>query len=118
ESLRDAVIATDSAERITYLNPVAQAATGFTNEEAAGRPLREVFKLVGRDGGAIDSPVGRALKTHLAVNLPPDTLLVDRAGNRHLVDDAATPIIDDRGDLLGGVIVFRDITEQKRLERR
>ncbi len=118
DSLGDAIIATDSAERITYMNPVAEKLTGHATAEAKGRDLRTIFRLVDDAGAPIESPVGQAIRTQFAVALPPQTNLVDKAGGRRVVEDAATPIIDDRGQLLGGVIVFRDVTEQRRLERR
>jgi PAS domain S-box-containing protein len=118
ESLGDAVIATDSAGHINFMNPVAEKITGFSSAEAKGRPLHEVFHLVDDAGAPIRGPANRAWRSQFAVALPTDVHLVDRSGASKLVDDNAAPIIDDRGALLGGVIVFRDITHQKRLERR
>lgn len=117
-SLGDAVIATDPSERITFMNTVAQQLTGFTGNSALGRPLREVLRLVDIAGTTVKSPVAEALHSGFAAALPFDTQLIDRHGVSRDIDDAATPIVDDRGALLGGVIVFRDVTDQKRLERR
>jgi PAS domain S-box-containing protein len=118
EALGEAVIATDRAERITFMNAVAARVTGFLPSEAVGKPLSEILKLVGPDGAALESPVGRALRSTFTVEMPANSVLVDRAGQERVVDDSATPIIDPRGAVLGGVVVFRDVTEQKRLERR
>jgi PAS domain S-box-containing protein len=118
ESLGDAVIATDRSSAITYMNPVAEKMTGFPTGAATGRPLTDVFRLVDPSGALLESPVARAMRTRVAVKLAPETQLVDRSGAIHLVDDSASPIVDDRGELLGGVVVFRDVTERRDLERR
>lgn len=117
-SLGDAVIATDPEERITFMNPVARALTGFSPDEVKGRALDEVFRLVDDEGVRLESPLRTALRDRFTVALPANVQLIDQRGERHLVDDTAAPIVDDRGSLLGGVLVFRDVTEQKRLEHR
>jgi two-component system, cell cycle sensor histidine kinase and response regulator CckA len=118
KSLGDAVIATDSTGHITFINAVAQTLTGFSSEAAMGRPVREVFRIVDEAGAELDSPVARAIEGRFAVTLPPRTQVVHKDGVRRFVDDSATPILDDRGELLGGVVVFRDVTAQKVLEKR
>lgn len=115
-SLGDAVIATDPEGRITFVNAAAQALTGFELEAARGRPLDEVLRLVDEAGHPLLERPRRS--SRLMTELPPDAQLVDRSGKRRLVDETSTPIVDDRGGVLGNVIVLRDLTERKRLERR
>jgi two-component system cell cycle sensor histidine kinase/response regulator CckA len=112
-SLGDAVIAADAADHVTFMNPVAEAITGFSARFARGRPLAEVFRRV-------EQPAAPNLETadDASATLAPKGELVDRAGERHVIDDTVSPIVDERGALLGRVIVFRDVTERKRLERR
>lgn len=116
-SIGDAVIATDERETITFLNGVAEKLTGW-GQEAVGRPVTEVFNVVDRSGAALPSPVGLALARSFTVELPPNTGLLVKSGKRLDVDDSASPIIDDRGTVLGGVVVFRDVTERHQLEAR
>jgi PAS domain S-box-containing protein len=117
-SLGEAVIATDAEEHVTFMNPVAEAVTGFGVAAARGRPLGEVFRLVDATGATRgEAPVG-AHSDGFAVAVPANTQIVDRAGARRLLDDTARPIVDEQGKILGRVIVFRDVTERKRLERR
>lgn len=118
DSIGDAVIAADADECVAYMNPVAELLTGWKEEDAKGRKIAEVFKLVGPDGQPLESMVGRAIRQGFRLELPPNTQLVNKQGGSSSVDDSAAPIIDDRGRILGGVAVFRDITEKKRLEQR
>ena len=118
DSIGDAMIATDSEERITYMNAVAESVTGWSRQEAQGKVLREVFRLLNDRGQVLECPVGQALRKGFAVQLPVNTQLLAKCGNGRDVDDSAAPIIDVQGETLGGVVVFRDITERKRLEAR
>jgi two-component system cell cycle sensor histidine kinase/response regulator CckA len=118
ESIGDAVIATDDKERITFMNAVAEVATGWNRADATGRPVAEVLRLIDGANEPIADPVRRALRTRFAVTLPADAKLVQRDGTERAIDDAATPIVDAKGILLGGVVVFRDVTDRKRLEQR
>lgn len=116
-SIGDAVIATDERETVTFLNAVAERLTGW-GQEALGRPLSEVFVLVDPEGNSVPSPVAAALAGSVSVELPPNTGLVVKTGRQISVDDSASPIIDEKGHVLGGVVVFRDITERRQLEAR
>ena len=118
ESIGDAIIATDSEERITYMNAVAEGVTGWSRQEAEGKLLRDVFRLLDERGKVLECPVGQALRKGFAVQLPANTQLLAKCGNGRDVDDSAAPIVDVQGETLGGVVVFRDITERKRLEAR
>lgn len=117
-SVGDAVIATDADERITFMNPVAEAATGWSLEDAQLRPLREVFKVVTAGAGAPREPAPRAGRSEFRAELPHGSQLLDRGGASREVDDSVAPIVDAQGNVLGSVVVFRDITEKRRLEER
>jgi len=117
-SIGDAVIATDPGERITFMNAAAEAITGWRSVDAQGHPLTEVFRLVGPEGEPVQSPVGQALTQGFAVQLAADTSLLYRVGAKVAVDDSSAPIVDEKGNVLGGVVVFRDVTERNKLERR
>ncbi|MGC4121667.1 MAG: ATP-binding protein [Myxococcales bacterium] len=115
-SIGDGVITTDLQARVVLANPVAEALTGWTSEEARGRPLDEVFAVVAEeDGAARPSPVAQVLASGKVVDLANHTLLVARDGTRRAIADSAAPIRDATGQTRGVVLVFRDVTEQRRL---
>ena len=116
-SIGDAVIATDIEGRVTFLNPVAQDLTGWAEGEAQGRPLEAVFKIVNEQTRQpVENPVARVLKKSRAVGLANQTVLIGKDGTERPIDDSAAPIRDEQGRLKGVVLVFRDITEQRRAE--
>ena len=116
-SIGDAVIATDPDRRVTFLNPVAQALTGWTEATAIGKPLDDILRLVGvKTQDPIESPVRRAIASRTAETLQRDTAVLSRTGVATPIDDAAAPILDDQGRVLGGVMVFRDVSEQARIQ--
>ncbi|MGL4554536.1 MAG: response regulator, partial [Gemmataceae bacterium] len=113
-SIGDGVIATDAAGRVTFLNPVAEALTGWTLAEAAGRPLEAVFDIVheGTDE-TVASPLRRAMQSKVTVPLANHTSLNRRGRGWVPIDDSAAPILGDGDELLGGVLVFRDVTGRR-----
>jgi PAS domain S-box-containing protein len=114
-SIGDAVIATDTAGRVTFMNPIAEALTGWSEAEAQGRPLDEVFAIFAEDTKApADNPVARVLREGTVVGLANHTILRSRRGTEIPIDDSAAPIRDDSGALFGVVLVFRDATAEKR----
>ena len=113
----DAVISTDAHGLVTFLNPTAQALTGWTQEAAVGVPLGDVFKIKGESRQAVESPAVRALRDGVVVGLANHTLLVAEDGTERSIDDSAAPIRNAAGDVAGVVLMFRDVTETKRLER-
>jgi PAS domain S-box-containing protein len=116
-SIGDAVIVTDSAGRITFLNPVAEQLTGW-NANAIGRPLSEVFHIVNEETGtAVESPVQKVLREGMVVGLANHTELIAQDGTRRPIDDSGAPIRDRAGDIAGVVLVFRDITQRREAER-
>jgi PAS domain S-box-containing protein len=113
ESMGDAVIATDAQGRITLMNPVAEALTGWPADEAAGRPLAEVFRIISaRTRRPASNPVDRVLAEGVVVGLANHTLLVARDGTERPIDDSAAPIRGAGGEVLGVVLIFRDVTDR------
>src|SRR5262245_25558296 len=116
-SIGDAVIATDSQARVTFLNPVAEALTGWPQADAAGRPLAEVFRIVNEDTRQpVEDPAAKVLRTGTVVGLANHTALLSRDGREVPIDDCGAPIIDDRGAIAGIVLVFRDVIQRRRAE--
>lgn len=116
-SIGDGVITTDTAARVELLNAEAERLCGWPEEEALGRPLREIFNLINhRTGVAVVSPVEEVLATGKLVELANHVALVARDGSRRSIADSGAPIIDIDGAIIGAVLVFRDVTEKERLE--
>jgi PAS domain S-box-containing protein len=117
-SIGDAVIATDALGRVTFLNAVAERYTGWTQAQAEGKPLAEVFVIINEATRArIESPVAKVLREGVTVGLANHTVLIARDGSTRPVDDSGAPIRDAQGNVLGVVLVFRDITERRAQER-
>lgn len=118
-SIGDAVITTDTNGGVTFLNPVAQSLTGWTQEDAASKPLDTVFKIVNEETRrTAENPATRALREGLVVGLANHTLLIARGGMERPIDDSAAPIRNARGEVAGVVLVFRDVTERREQERQ
>lgn len=115
QSIADAVLTTDALGRVTWLNPVAQRLTGWAAAEARGQPASRVF-LAQREetGEPLGDPVQRCLDTGLPTRLPAGAMLLSRDGELRAVDDSVAPIRDAEGRVLGAVLVFRDVTQQRR----
>jgi len=114
KSIGDAVIATDTGKLITFMNPVAEALTGWQQEEAIGKPLKDVLKIINeKTGKQADDPVARVLREGVIVGPANHTALIAKDGTKRPVDDSGAPIRDDKGKIIGVVMVFRDITERK-----
>jgi diguanylate cyclase (GGDEF)-like protein/PAS domain S-box-containing protein len=110
-SIGDAVISTDLAGRVDYLNTVAELITGWPREEASGQPIAQVLNLVdGVTGRQIINPVEYVLQSDHSLGLAGEVILVDRHARRIPIEDSAAPIHDWNGQLVGAVIVFRDIS--------
>ncbi len=118
DSIGDAVITTDNQGNVTFLNPVAQSLTGWTQEEAAGLSLDLVFRIVNEESRLpVESPVTKALREGTGVELANHTLLIARDGTEISIDDSAAPVRNERGEISGVVLVFRDISERRQAER-
>ncbi len=116
-SIGDAVIATDREGKITFMNPVAEKLTGWTQPEAEGKPLEEPFKIINEFTRATaENPVAKVLEKGSVVGLANHTLLIARDGSERPIDDSAAPIRQSDGTLTGVVLVFRDVTARRAAE--
>ncbi|TCV96336.1 PAS domain S-box-containing protein/diguanylate cyclase (GGDEF)-like protein [Luteibacter rhizovicinus] len=116
KSIGDAVITTDPNMIVTSLNPIAEAMTGWSSHEAVGRPMDEVFHL--RDPltrQPIPNPLISAVTKNAIVGLTTDAILVHRNGFDSPIEDSAAPIHDHAGNVVGGVVVFHDVSETRAL---
>ena len=118
QSIGDAVITTDSDGRIDYLNPVAESLTGWENREAQGRLIGDVLTVVDESTGeAGESPIMRCLREGQVLGLTQHTVLIGRRGQEIAIQDSAAPIRDRAGNLIGAVMVFHDVSKERRLHR-
>ena len=116
-SIGDAVITTDADGRVTFMNAVAQALTGWSQADALGQLLTDVFRIVHEDTRQpVENPAIRALQTGTIIRLANHTVLLARTGDEHPVDDSAAPIRDESGATVGAVLVFRDVSERRRAD--
>ena len=117
-SIGDGVVATDGEGRIRFMNPEAERLTGWKEDDARGKPIEEVLILQREDNReTIENPVRHALRVGEVVGLANHTVLVSKDGSVLTVDDSASPIRDENGQITGGTLVFRDITERRKIER-
>ena len=118
-SIGDGVITTDTAAKVVSLNKAAQALMGWTQAEAAGKPLEEVFRLIHEETRqTAANPVEKVLRTGEIVELGNHILLVARDGTERAIADSAAPIRGNDGRVKGVVLVFRDVTEKRRIEEQ
>jgi diguanylate cyclase (GGDEF)-like protein/PAS domain S-box-containing protein len=118
QSIGDAVITTDSAGRIDYMNPVAESLTGWENREAQSKLIGEVLTVVDEaTREPAESPVVRCLREGHMLGLAEHTVLVNRRGQEIAIQDSAAPIRDRSGNMIGAVMVFHDISKERRLHR-
>ena len=116
-SIGDAVIATDAGGGIALVNPVAESLTGWKAEEAVGRPIQDVFRMVQeKTSQALADPVTRLLHERRVLALANDATLATRDGRWVPIEGSAAPIFDEAGHLVGAVLVFQDVTEKRRAE--
>lgn len=115
-SIGDAVITTNADGEVIWLNPVAETMTGWSTQAASRRPLDSVFHIVNADTGArVQSPVSVCLEQTPASGSEDPTVLISRNGDRYGIEHSASPIRSDKGEVLGLVLVFHDVTEQRRV---
>ena len=118
-SIGDAVLTTDNNGRVTFLNPAAEALTGWTDANARGKHVNEVMRLISeRSRDAVENPVLKAVRERVALGQEGRTVLVGPSGAEAPVEHGAAPIRDDAGVVRGGVLVFRDISARRHLEEQ
>jgi len=116
-SIGDAVIATDARGCVRFMNPVAEALVGWKQEDASGQDVKDVFNVVDEQTHVLaESPVTKALREGIVVGAV-NQILVAKDARETFVDSSSAPVRDERGDIIGAVLVFRDVTERKRAER-
>ena len=116
-SIGDGIIASDPDGLVTYMNGVAETLTGWTNGDANGRPLVDVFHIVNETTRQpVQNPAGLVIRPGNVVGLANHTVLISRDGTECPITDSAAPIREDHGRILGVVLVFRDVTEQRKAE--
>jgi two-component system, cell cycle sensor histidine kinase and response regulator CckA len=116
QSIGDGVIATNSEGNIVFLNPIAQELTGYSANEAVNQPLPAIVKLINEPTRQpVPNPVEKVLATRQPVKLSNHTLLISRQGEEYHIADSAAPIRDKENQLSGVVMVFRDVTQEKKL---
>lgn len=119
DSIGDAVVSTDLAGNVTYLNPVAEAMTGWSGTEASGRPLREIVRIIDADSREpVPDPLSMAMQQDATVGLGANCLLVRRDGHESAIEDTASPIHDRQGRVSGAVIVFHDVGAARAMSQR
>jgi len=119
DSIGDAVLSTDLAGKITYLNPVAERMTGWSASEAAGRPLQDVMRIIDADSREpVRDPLALAVRRDTSVGLGENCLLIGRDGRESAIEDTAAPIHDRQGRVTGAVIVFHDVSAARALSLR
>ncbi len=117
-SIGDGVITAGTDGIIVLINKVAESLTGWTQEEAVGSPLHEVFNIISeKTRESCENPVDRVLREGAVVGLGNNTVLIARDGTERVIADSGAPIRDRMSEIIGVVLVFRDITEKRRLEQ-
>ena len=117
-SIGDAVIATDSRARVTLMNPVAEHLTGWTRVQAAGRPIDEVFRIIGQETRqSVVVPVMETLAQGTIQGLANHTIVIAQDGRECAIADSCAPIRNRDGQVVGAVLVFRDVTEEYAVQK-
>ncbi|MGH8078406.1 MAG: putative bifunctional diguanylate cyclase/phosphodiesterase, partial [Lysobacter sp.] len=113
-SIGDGVVVIDVAGRITYLNPVAEAMTGWSANDAVGEPVIDVLRIVDHQSGEVSlNPLLMAMRENRPLGLARDADIIRRDGFHSPIEDSAAPIHDRKGEIIGSVMVFHDISESR-----
>lgn len=116
-SIGDGTIVTDENGKIEMVNKIAERLTGWHQQEAMGKPLDEVFCIINeKTRKPCENPVEKVIKTGRIIGLANDTVLIARDGTEKIIADSAAPIRDRDGNIIGVILVFRDVTEKKKAE--
>lgn len=114
-SIGDGVITTDLDGKVVLINKITERLTGWSQPEAIGRPVQEIFNIINdKTNTPCDNPVNTVLATGEIVNLESHTALIARNGRKYLIEDSGAPIFDKESNIIGTILVFRDMTEEKR----
>lgn len=118
-SVGDAVIATNTNAEVLLLNAAAEELSGWTREDASGKPCSEVLRLIdAKSRQRVDDPATCAMRYGSVIRLAPDTVLIRRDGQERYVDDSAAPITDETGETLGAVVILVDATDRAEARNR
>lgn len=119
ESIGDGVLSTDTACNITYLNLEAERMTGWSNDEASGHPILQVFQLIdSKTRQPARNPVEMVIEQRKKLSLHADSVLVRRDGYESPIEDSVAPIFDRNGDVTGAVVTFHDVSEVKAMAHK
>ncbi len=117
-SIGDGVIVTNRLGDITFMNPVAQTITGWSETEAKGLYLEHIFNVINEeDRERIENPVSKVLRTGKITRLGSHSLLITKSGTEIPIDDSVAPIVANDGSLMGVILVFRGVSEKRKAER-
>ena len=117
ESIGDAVIACTERGAVTFMNEVAEKLTGWRLAEAKGKPLTKVFRIVNEQTRQpAENPVEKVRRMKQVVGLANHTVLIARDSREHVIDDSAAPIMSGTEKMVGVVLVFRDVTEERQVQ--
>ncbi len=115
-SIGDGVITTDVEGCVQYLNPISEQLTGWTSEEAKGRPIEQIFSLIDETSHQpIPNTVRQSLQSGKIVTMEKNALLIGRDGQESAIDDSGSPILNRHGEIVGAVMVFHDVTEARHM---
>lgn len=117
ESIGDAVIACDMDGQVSFMNAVAEKLTGWGLAEARGKSLETVFRIIHEETReAAENPVAKVRRLRKVIGLANHTVLIARDGRESVIDDSAAPIMSGAGNMIGVVLVFRDVTEERQMQ--
>jgi PAS domain S-box-containing protein len=117
-SIGEGFISTDTDGMVILMNKEAEKLTGWSRDEALGKPLRDVFNIVNqKNQKRCENPVERVLKNGNVVGLDLHTALVAKDGTEKIISDCGAPIRDKHGKIIGTVLIFHDITEKQKIEK-
>jgi PAS domain S-box-containing protein len=117
-SIGDAVIATDTRGCVTFMNPASEKLTGWKQEGAAGKPLEDILNIINGETGEKMEDLAAGVLRGRALELADHSMLVARDGAKVPIADSGAPIRDDKGDIIGAVLVFQDVTDRRQAEKR
>ena len=117
-SIGDGVITADTSGKIIFINKIAEQLTGWQNEDAHGRPMEEVFHILNEQTREVcENPVEKVLSTGQIIGLANHTALIAKDGTERSIADSGAPILNEQSEIIGVVLVFRDVSEQKKTEQ-